>query len=73
MKTIVETMEIDTSPPKPRWRSLPEQAERLDISETILRKAIKTKELRAYAFGGAAGYRITDADADAWVEGKANR
>lgn len=51
-----------------RWFSVDQIAERLQVTEETVRRWLRSGELPGRNFGGRTGYRIREADVNAFLE-----
>jgi excisionase family DNA binding protein len=50
------------------WYTVEEIAERLKVTDQTVRRWLKSGELRGHNFSGRTGYRIREADVNAFLE-----
>ena len=62
-------MTTTTTTPAPLWGSLRTAADRLELNQRTIRRAIDAGELTGYKFGSALRVRLDELDA--WAESKA--
>jgi excisionase family DNA binding protein len=56
-----------------KWYTVAEIAERLKVEDQTVRRWLKSRELVGSNFGGRTGWRIREADVNAFLEARAGK